>query len=132
MAFSFNDAFGLHPQSIALRSQRMEIIASNLANADTPGYQARDLDFSQAMQSNGNGIKTYRTHARHLSGAPGPNGEPALKYRNPLQPSVDGNTVDPQFEQSTFADNAIRFQASLMFLDGKVRGLSDAITGGLR
>jgi len=132
MPFSFNDAFGMHPQAVALRSRRMEIIASNMANADTPGYKARDLDFREVMKNNKDSIKTYRTNPRHLSGATGSTGGADLKYRTPLQPSVDGNTVDAQFEQTAFADNAVRFQASLMFLDGRIRGLSDAITGGLR
>lgn len=132
MAFNFDNAFGVHPQTVALRSKRMEIIASNLANADTPGYQARDMDFREVMKRQSSGLKTYRTNARHLSSATGMTGNADLKYRVPLQPSVDGNTVDPQFEQTTFAENSVRLQASLMFLDGRIRGLSDAITGGLR
>ena len=134
MAFNLDNAFGVHAQAIALRSKRMEIIASNLANADTPGYKARDLDFREVMKQQSSGLKTYRTNARHLAnaGADAMTGGDNLKYRLPLQPSVDGNTVDPQFEQTTFADNAVRFQASLMFLDGRIRGLSEAITGGLR
>ncbi|MDH3645482.1 MAG: flagellar basal body rod protein FlgB [Gammaproteobacteria bacterium] len=131
MAFSFNEAFGMHPQAISVRGKRMEIIASNLANADTPGYQARDLDFREVLRKEGGNLRTVRTHDRHL-GHSETVPEAALKYRTPLQPSVDGNTVDPQFEQTSFADNAIRFQASLMFLDGRIRSLSDAITGGLR
>lgn len=132
MAFSFDEAFGIHPQAAMLRGRRMQIIASNLANADTPGYLARDLDFREMLKSQGGGLQTYRTNAKHLSGANGPNGDGNLKYRMPLQPSVDGNTVDAQFEQTTFADNAVRFQASLMFLNGRISGLSDAITGGVR
>lgn len=132
MAFNFADAFGMLPQSVALRGRRMEIIASNLANADTPGYQARDLDFRQMMNEHTGGLNTLRTNARHLSAAGGVTADTELKYRIPLQPSVDGNTVDPQFEQTAFADNAIRFQASLMFLNRRISGLSEAITGGLR
>lgn len=132
MAFSFDDAFGIHPQAVAMRSERMQIIASNLANADTPGYLARDLDFREVLKSQSSGLKTYRTNARHMSGGQRPTGSAELKYRMPLQPSVDGNTVEPQFEQTTFADNAVRLQASLMFLDGRIRGLTDAITGGMR
>lgn len=132
MAFSFNEAFGLHPQAIALRGKRMQIIASNLANADTPGYLARDIDFSEIMQQQKTTQKIFRTNARHIDMGQTATGNDELKYRMPLQPTVDGNTVDPQFEQTTFADNSIRFQASLMFLDGRIRGLKDAITGGLR
>ena len=131
MAFSFNEAFGMHPQAVAVRGKRMQIIASNLANADTPGFQARDLDFRDVLKKEGGNLKTVRTNNRHLAHNPAMP-EASLKYRMPLQPAVDGNTVDPQFEQTSFADNAIRFQASLMFLNGRIRGLSDAITGGLR
>ncbi len=132
MAFSFDNALGLHPQAVAVRSRRIQVIASNLANADTPGYKARDIDFREALrQEQGGSIRTYRTNPRHLQGVASAV-SPDLKYRTPLQPTLDGNTVEPQFEQAAFADNAIRFQASLMFLDGKIRGLSDAITGGLR
>ena len=131
MAFSFDDAFGIHPEAVRVRSQRMQIIASNLANADTPGYQARDLDFRQVLRGEQSNLRTYRTHERHLSAAT-TSAAGELKYRNPLQPTVDGNTVEPQFEQANFADNAIRFQASLMFLNGRISGLSDAITGGMR
>lgn len=133
MAFSFADAFGIHAQAVTVRTRRMQIIASNLANADTPGYQARDLDFRQVLRNENSSIRTVRTHARHLQDTAGDgvtNGQ--LKYRIPLQPSVDGNTVESQFEQAAFADNAIRLQASLRFLDGRIRSLSDAITGGMR
>lgn len=132
MALSFDTAFGIHPQAVALRSKRMQVIASNLANADTPGYQARDLDFREMLRSERSGARIVRTHARHLDTAASRSAGGELKYRNPLQPSLDGNTVEPQFEQAAFADNAIRFQASLRFLEGRIRSLSDAITGGLR
>ncbi|MBT8136699.1 MAG: flagellar basal body rod protein FlgB [Gammaproteobacteria bacterium] len=133
MAFSFDTALGIHPQAVMVRSRRMQVIASNLANADTPGYQARDLDFREMLRSESSGARIMRTHARHLdSAAAGNSAGGELKYRNPLQPSVDGNTVEPQFEQAAFADNAIRYQASLRFLEGRIRSLSDAITGGLR
>lgn len=132
MSFSFDKMFGIHGQAIAVRSRRMQVIASNLANADTPNYLARDLDFREMLGRAGTRtLATRRTDPRHLGGQPAP-GPAQLKYRIPLQPAVDGNTVDTQFEQTSFADNAIRFQASLMFLDGRIRGLSDAITGGLR
>ncbi|MDH3587978.1 MAG: flagellar basal body rod protein FlgB [Gammaproteobacteria bacterium] len=132
MAFSLDEAFGMHPQAVAVRSKRMQIIASNLANADTPGYQARDIDFRELLRNEQNS-RIVRTHARHLGGNAINNTTGSeLKYRVPLQPAQDGNTVEPQFEQAIFADNAIRFQASLMFLDGRIRSLSDAITGGLR
>jgi len=133
MAFSFDDLFGVHARAVTVRSQRMQVIASNLANADTPGYQARDLDFREVMRGQQGKLRTVSTHDKHMNvTADNSSTIGTLKYRNPLQPSVDGNTVEPQFEQAAFADNAIRFQASLMFLDGRLRSLSDAITGGMR
>lgn len=132
MALSLDNLFGIHVQALSVRSQRMNIIASNLANADTPGYTARDIDFREVLAGQQTAaLGTHRTHARHLAGtyaAP----DARLKYRVPLQPSMDGNTVDAQFEQTAFADNAVRYQASLMFLNGRIRGISEAITGGLR
>lgn len=133
MAFSFDTAFGIHPQAVALRGKRMQVIAANLANADTPGYQARDLDFREMLRSERSNARIVRTHARHMDSAgAGSVASGDLKYRNPLQPSVDGNTVEAQFEQAAFAENAVRYQASLRFLEGRIRSLSDAITGGLR
>lgn len=130
MAFNISKAFGVHGEAVMLRNRRMQVIASNIANADTPRYQARDFDFREAFAAARNdGARIRRTHARHL-GASNNVADPTLKYRVPLQPTVDGNTVDAQFEQTAFADNAVRMQASLMFLDRKISGLRDAITGG--
>lgn len=132
MPLNLDSLFGMHDQAVALRSRRMQVIASNMANADTPRYYARDYDFRAVFDAARSGsVTTHRTHDRHLGGAAA-QPDAALKYRVPLQPAVDGNTVDPQFEQTAFADNAVRMQASLMFLDGKIRGLREAITGGLR
>ena len=132
MAFSLDNLFGIHPQALRVRSQRMQIIASNLANADTPNYLARDVDFREVLGSEQAApIRAHRTHAGHLAGNQ-PLSDAQLKYRVPMQPAMDGNTVDAQFEQTAFADNAVRYQASLMFLNGRIRTLSDAITGGLR
>lgn len=133
MSFNLDNAFGIHARALQVRSRRIEILASNLANADTPNYLARDVDFREVLsrESHGPGLRTHRTHARHLDTTAAA-AAADLKYRVPLQPSVDGNTVDAQFEQTAFADNAVRYQASLMFLGRKISGLSDAITGGMR
>jgi flagellar basal-body rod protein FlgB len=108
----------------------MTLLAGNIANADTPGFQARDLDFKaaleQALSGNGGALKT--DHAAHLDGT-GTMADAALQYRVPLQPSVDGNTVDVQTEQAAFMDSALRYQASISFLDGKLKSLLTAITG---
>ena len=132
MAFSLDNLLGIHPQALRVRSQRMQIIASNLANADTPGYLARDVDFREVLDDEQAApVRARRTHARHLVDSQA-SFDDHLRYRVPLQPAMDGNTVDAQFEQTAFADNAVRYQASLMFLNGRIRGISDAITGGLR
>lgn len=130
MPISFDSALGIHQQALALRSQRAEMLASNIANADTPGYKARDIDFKSAMESvesqtNGSLSRTNSKHI-HISTA-GSNAE-AL-YRVPNQSSLDGNTVDGLVEKSAFADNALRYEASLTFLGGKFKGLMAAIKG---
>ena len=129
MAITFSDAFGIHESGLALRGRRAEVLANNIANADTPGYQARDLDFRQLLADEGSKYTQLRaTHSAHLeSGALA--GEAGLMYRTPLQPSIDGNTVDMQIEQAEYMKNALQFQASLTFLNGKVRGLMSAIRG---
>ncbi|MGR8919827.1 MAG: flagellar basal body rod protein FlgB [Gammaproteobacteria bacterium] len=126
---SFNDALGIHPQAVVLRSRRAEVLAANIANADTPGYRARDVDFGEVLKAHtGQGALTA-THSRHLTG-PGDGGDGfVLKYRQPLQPSVDQNAVDVQAERAAFLDNAMRYQASLTFLDGKISGLKSALRG---
>jgi flagellar basal-body rod protein FlgB len=125
--------FGIHAQALQIQQRRMLLLAGNIANADTPGYQARDLDFKTALaQATGQaGASSLSTpQAGHVAAsASGTAADPALMFRVPLQPSVDGNTVDVQTEQAAFMDSAMRYQASLGFLDGKLKGLLTAITG---
>lgn len=141
MPIGLDKYLGVHAQALNLRSQRTELLAANLANADTPGYRARDIDFKSAMAqasgasngpSNGSGpaVRLQTTNAGHI-GPKVVNGVPApeLKYRTPLAPSLDGNTVDAQLEQAAFAENTVRYQATLSFLSAKFRGLMTAITG---
>ncbi len=116
--------FGLHAQSLAVQRQRMEVLAANIANADTPHYQARDIDFAKVLAS-----QQQAAAAAPAGAAPAAATTPPLVYRVPLQPSVDGNTVDEQVEQGAFADAAMHYQASLSFLNGEVKGLLTAITG---
>ncbi len=134
MPIGLDKYLGVHAQALNLRSQRTELLAANMANADTPGYRARDIDFKTALaQAGGNatpGVHLQTTNAAHI----GPklvNGaaSPELKYRTPLAPSLDGNTVDAQLEQAAFAENTVRYQATLQFLGSKFRGLMTAITG---
>ena len=131
MALSFDKALGIHADALQVRSRRLELLASNLANADTPNYKARDIDFRAALgdAQQGQGLAIRRTHAAHIStGASGHGMEP--QYRVPSQPSLDGNTVDPQLEQAAFSQNAIQYQASLDFLNARFRGLRNALGGG--
>ena len=136
MPVGLDKYLGVHAQALNLRSQRTELLAANLANADTPGYRARDIDFKSAMaQASGaggvaNGVSLHTTSSKHI-GPKTINGSPApeLKYRTPLAPSLDGNTVDAQLEQAAFAENTVRYQATLQFLSSKFRGLMTAITG---
>ncbi len=122
--------FGVHEQALLLRGQRTSVLASNLANADTPNFKARDLDFATALRSAGAdaGVAMVRTSAMHLdTEASLSAGE--LKYRIPLQPSLDGNTVEAPVEQAAFADNAVRYQASLMFINRRIASIESALTG---
>jgi flagellar basal-body rod protein FlgB len=101
-----------------------------MANADTPGYKARDMDFREVLAATrGPELKTKSTHDNHLRTVTA-GSEPGLKYRVPYQPSMDGNTVELHIEQANFADNAIRYQATLTFLGSKFEGIKTAITGG--
>jgi flagellar basal-body rod protein FlgB len=132
------DAYlGVHPQALKLSAQRSELLAANMANADTPNYKARDVDFKTALAATqaGSGnlqmTPTGSSNAQRiaLTQTTGGGSDAATLYRVPLAPSLDGNTVDGQVEQANFAQNAIRYQASLSFLNGKFRSLMTAITG---
>lgn len=133
MPLDLDAHLGVHAQALRVRTERTELLARNLANADTPGYRARDIDFREALAAAGTpatAVRLAATNAQHLSGAAPAVAEPAgLKYRTPLAPALDGNTVDVQLEQAAFADNAVRFQATLTFLSSRFRGLLTAITG---
>lgn len=121
--------FGIHAHALQIQQRRLLLLAGNIANADTPGFQARDLDFKTALaQAQSGSAPLNTTQAGHLNGSRTA-ADPALMYRVPLQPSVDGNTVDVQIEQAAYMDSAMRYQASLSFLDGKLKGLLTAITG---
>jgi flagellar basal-body rod protein FlgB len=120
--------------ALGLRAQRLETLASNVANADTPGYKARDFDFPSALQSalsrstTGSQAGLSRTSARHLQGGHRVGAIPNLQYRIPAQASIDGNTVDLDTELGQFSDNAIRYQADLTFMSNQLRALQQAIS----
>ncbi len=133
MPANLDTYLGVHATALQLRSQRTEVLAANLANADTPNYRARDFDFKSALaaaSSTSGPVSMATTSAGHISTAT-INGTPApqLKYRVPLAPAIDGNTVDVQLEQAAFAENGVRYQATLTFVSSKLRGLMTAITG---
>jgi flagellar basal-body rod protein FlgB len=136
MPINLDAYLGVHAEALKIRGQRTEVLARNLANADTPGYQARDIDFRAALSA-ASGVSgaqapvaMHATNARHLSTTETSDASTTdLKYRVPLAPSLDGNTVDVQMEQAAFAENAVRFQATLSFLQARFRGLLTAITG---
>lgn len=132
MGNSIDSYLGVHAQALAIESRRTQLLAANLANADTPNYKARDLDFKAALEratTPGAGAAPGPAGAT-AGGATGPAGSDAdLLYRVPLAPSLDGNTVDPQLEQAAFAENAVRYQATLTLLNTRLRSLMTAITG---
>ena len=108
--------FGVHGAALEVRSQRMGVLASNIANASTPGFKARDIDFKAAlasMENDGGGQSI---------GA-------ATKYRVPTQTSMDGNTVELSSEQTAFAENAVQYQTTLAFLNGRIAQITRALKG---
>ena len=127
MKISLENALGVHPAALTLRAERTQVLARNMAHADTPGFKARDLDFADVLARRTETARTQlvRTRPEHF-GAPAGAGSRELKYRTPGMPSADGNTVDMQAEQARFAENNVRFLASLRFLNGKLTGFQNA------
>jgi len=131
MAINLDNIFGVYPDALILRGKRAELIASNIANADTPGYKAKGMDFhkllAQATQKQSLGMS--QTNSKHLNMSMGlTNG---TKYRVPDQPDTgDGNTVNVQVERNLYLSNSLEYQVSLQFINGTIRGLRKAITGG--
>jgi flagellar basal-body rod protein FlgB len=130
MAISFDKALGDMPAQLALYSKRSSLLAANIANADTPGFKARDIDFRSVLAAaSGDQLTLRTTRPGHIGGAGSDLSSPELLYRVPTQPSLDGNTVNSQVEQSRFAENAVRYQSTLTFLGGRFQGLKLAIKG---
>ena len=130
MAISFDKALGIHQHTVGVRSQRAETLASNLANANTPGYKAQDMDFERVLQAatSGASIGLSRTDGRHVTASSQVDGQ--KMYRVPNQPDTgDGNTVDAQVERNLFMQNALEYQASLDFLGSKFKNMSKALKG---
>lgn len=128
-------SLSFHQNALRVRGQRQELIAANIANADTPNYKARDLDFGAAMKNAMSGVahegfNTKKTSEQHLDGAPSKVTSPGgALFRPIMQGSVDGNTVDMDVERNQFADNAIRYEASLIMINGQLKKMLAAIQG---
>jgi len=122
--------FSNHDEALVLRARRANVLASNLANADTPNYKARDLDFGTALSDAQDAVLgLQRTRAGHLAAGEDSLAGARLAYRVPTHPSLDGNTVDAQQEQARFSENVVRYQATLTFLNGRISSLMSALKG---
>ena len=135
MIGKLDDALRFQQTALSLRAQRQQLLASNIANADTPNYKARDIDFAQALQGamSGTGETSTRmtkTAATHLDGKTGESigGTPVL-YRAVQQGSVDGNTVDMDVERNQFVDNALRYEAGVTIIGAQIKNLLAAVQG---
>ncbi len=141
MQIGLDSYLGIHQDALKVQSKRLEVLADNLANVDTPNYKARDIDFraalAQAADSSGSGqgaaggVSLATDDKEHLQGdlLGGGGTDAVLKYRVPLAPSLDGNTVDAQQEQAAFAESSVHYQATLTFLSMRMKSLMTAITG---
>ncbi|MDF8334258.1 flagellar basal body rod protein FlgB [Novosphingobium cyanobacteriorum] len=109
--------FGIHGMALELRSQRMGLLTSNIANAATPGYKAKDIDFASALKAMSGGAGEDKAVAA------------STRYRMPVMPSMDGNTVEMATEQTAFAENAVGYSATLSFLQGRIETVTRAIKG---
>lgn len=134
MIDKLDGALRFHQEALNLRAERHEVLASNIANADTPNYKARDFDFSKELsrvmndgRSTGSGLALATTSARHIPAQASAPPIQDLLYRIPEQPSLDGNTVDMDRERTQFADNAVRYQASLSLINSRIQGLKTAM-----
>ena len=124
------DALDFQTQALVLRAERQRLIASNIANADTPGYVARDMDFARALREatgQGAAVAPSTTQAGHVQVAGGARAEPNLLYTRPAQSNLDGNSVDMDRERAAFADNTVKYEATLRFINGSVRTMLDAM-----
>ncbi len=124
-------SLGIHEQALKLRALRNQVLSSNIANADTPNYKARDLEFADALKGAQSGLLELTTTSElHRKAWSTQRVGGRVMYRIPMQPTLDGNTVEADVEQAAFAENALQYRASLAFLDGKIRSLRFAIKGG--
>jgi flagellar basal-body rod protein FlgB len=127
------DVLNFQTEALVLRSERQRLIASNIANADTPGYVARDMDFATALREATGQLATsgrmHATAAGHVQPAAGARADARLRYATPSQTNLDRNTVDMDRERASFADNSVKYEATLRFINSSVRTMLDAIKG---
>lgn len=130
MAISLDRLVGFHQKALQVRSDKMEVIAGNLANANTPGYKAKDIDFQQAMRTAQYGqTKLTTTNEKHIQGTA--NSRFDTQFRIPDQPDTgDGNTVDVQKERNAFLETGMRYEAGLTLISGKFSGMKKALSSG--
>jgi flagellar basal-body rod protein FlgB len=135
MSNSIDQELAFQSRALTLLGHREQLLASNIANADTPNYKAMDIDFAKALRraqgAAGDGVALARTSSGHLGGGGG-NSALGVKplYRTAVQPSIDGNTVDTNIEQAKFAENALQYMATLQFMNGKIQSTLLALRGG--
>ncbi len=139
MSNRIDDLLGFHQQALRVRGERQQVLASNIANADTPNYKARDMNFKATLQAalNGSdgsgpsgGAAMATTAPGHLAGKPGMSGHSGLLYRTPAQGSVDGNTVDMDAERAAFTENAVQYEFNLTRINQQIKGMLTVIQGG--
>ena len=134
MRIGIDNALDLPAQALSLRSQRTQMLGANIANADTPGYKATDINFQAVLAdrigqaSSAPSSRLTATHAQHIDSRH-PEASREVQYRVPLMPALDGNTVDTQLEQAEFAENSIQFLTNLRVLNGRIKGMLTAIKG---
>ncbi|MGB5235235.1 MAG: flagellar basal body rod protein FlgB [Candidatus Macondimonas sp.] len=132
MKLDFSNSLGNHEQALKAWTERTRLLAANIANADTPGFLAKDLDFRAVLSQTIGGLGSLDLTTSHMGHLKATATSPGVRYRIPTQPSLDGNSVELQQEQGAFAENAVHYQATLHFIQNRIRSLQQAITGGER
>jgi flagellar basal-body rod protein FlgB len=130
MAINIDKALDVPARALELRAYRAQLLATNIANADTPNYKAVDVDFKTALAKAQSGdLPLTVTNTKQIQASSGESSKYPVMYRVPLQPSLDGNTVDTEIEKASFTRNAIQHQADFMLLNGRIKGIMTAIKG---
>lgn len=130
MALSLDEALGVQARALEIRAYRAQLLATNIANADTPNYKAVDMDFREVLTKAQSGeLPLTIASGGQIQSVAGNEEKYPVMYRTPMQPSLDGNTVDTQIEQAAFTRNSIQHQAAFMFLNGRIKGILTAIKG---